>query len=678
MVTGNPKIHVFFYIAALLMAVALVLMAPMTPGAEDKTPPYYPEDSRSKGRVDPRVNAPVKDFPSLFREQATPVAETVDEPPPLDDGAFRTEEYVVQEGDWLVKILREKGLIQEHNLPELLTLLRRLNSSLHDLNMIQPGEKIVILVKVVPGSETGERTKDAQTHRQLKYEPYRVKRGDILSRVAMDRFHLSKRTFNREYLRLFRACNPHIQDPNLLAVGQTINLPLYPPEHEVTQKGPPVLRDLEKSPRRVRLKAPRMPETIEPSVKRPKPRPAPRPAPAKQPPERAPEPPETETAESPEASWPEYVRPVTPGRAPERTVSEKMSGPATIIIADGLGTVISRMGEEWIHSGEHVIPLKSGGHIDLDAASYPIVRLEKGLTVIVDMHNALPETMARVLESTWANYRVVQLSAGDDLRSALDKILEAFGYADILRQEPLKLGGSVPLTITADWIVTQDRTDSGKAPGFLAIYLMDHRGRGLPRVIKDYLRRVNVEVIEYPSPVEEGPTGADARASLRTAPDIPSLIESILDLRGIPFATRTKVPAYATRNRDFQLTVQADFYLDTGGHRRIIDIGGLNPNVVSVLNDNGISVLSLAGEKDPVEAATKALSFLDVPFENGPHAFMAHGGDTSRNVKLTFSGISFFDRKGASVFATSVSLPPELVAFLAQKGYRVLALSPLG
>ena len=297
--------------------------------------------------------------------------------------------------------------------------------------------------------------------------------------------------------------------------------------------------------------------------------------------------------------------------------------------------------------------------------------------MIVDVHSALPQKMSRVLESTWANYRVVRLSPSDDLRSALDKILNAFSYPKAFKKgDPLTLGGAIPVSITGDWIITPPQTRSGKGPKYVVINLMDGQRRGLPRTIKNYLKLLGVEVIEYPQP-EEGPSDGGAPASTaRTAEDPAALIAAVLNLMAQPFTRQKNIPAYATRNEDFKFTVKADFYLEIGGRRHIIDLGGLGPDVVSLLKDNGVSVLSLARNKEPADMVSKVLEFLNVHFDRGPHVFMAKKEDMSRNVKLTLSGITFHDHKGNSVLVTSVDLPPEIVSFLSQRGYNILVLSP--
>ncbi|MBW1779176.1 MAG: LysM peptidoglycan-binding domain-containing protein [Deltaproteobacteria bacterium] len=665
--------YILSCLSVLLLLLSFIFMAPDTPRAGEKTPPCYPEGYRPPGAParEPDVTVPVTDFSSVFRDRAasatpkkTPAPpfdaegrDPADRVPGIDDPNLRTEEYVVKEGDWLVKILRKKGLLKDQSLSELLSLLRKLNSSMHSLDMIRPGEKIIILVKVVPDGGSGEKTR-----RTLRSETYRIKRGDILSRLAMQRYDLSRKSFNREYLKLFSACNPSIKDPDNLRVGQTIKLPLYPPEYADTPEKPPLLKDLEPSPSRVALTPPSFqPERVKP------------PAPEVSPPPQPPPPARTARAEPAPEAPPVKTAPPAPAPVSRPRVRD---AEATIIITDGLGTVISRLGEEWIRSGEHFIPMKTSGHINLKAESYPIVRLNKGLTVIVDMHSALPKKMAKVIESTWASYRVVQLTPTDDLRSALDKILRAFKYPKIYKKgQPLTLGGNIPVSITGDWIIAPPEPESGKGPGFIVINLTDSRSQALPRPIRNYLKLIGVEVIEYPGAGEEegsiGPLSAP-----ETAEDPEALIKAVLNLTGQPFTTQFNIPAYESRDADFKFTVTADFYLERKGKDRIIDVTGLNSNVISLLKDNGTIVLSLAKEKEPVNMVSRILEFLNVRFNPGPHSFMARKGDPKRNVKLTLPGIVFKDRKGGSVLVTSLDLPSEITVFLSQRGYRVLVISP--
>ena len=612
-----PPKYKLFSLCVLLLFLSFLCFP--TAGAEEKTPPDSPEGTRGTKKPTPDPDA----------------TELKEDSPDMAFGALQTEEYIVKEGDWIAKILKEKGALSDRNLPELLEILRKLNASLQNVNLIRPGEKIVILVKVLP-SEEGEKTtipgkqSAAAPLKQLKSEAYKVKRGDILSRLVISRYDLSARQFNREYLKLFKKCNPSVKNPNHILYGKVIRLPLYPPQFEETPDGSHALRDLDKSPGKVAIS---LPESIPLQVQTP---------PAQK-------------------------------RAKQKASPAWKNQRITILVVGDLGSIISQMGAEWTQSGEHFIPLKSSGHLNLSAASYPIIRLNGGVTVIVDLHSTLSNKMSKIIKSSWENYRVVHLSPKDNLRSALDKILRAFGYPKIFKKgEPIKLEGAIPVSITGDWIVTPPKTATGKNPEFIVINLLQARSHGTPSVIKDYLKPLGVEIIEFPMVKET--KNMNGVTTLDKAEDAESLIRFLLNLTGQNFSERLRIPAYASANNDFKFTIEADFYLKIRGKRHIIDLAGLDPEVIGLLRDNGISVLSLSKENAPLTMVAKTLKLLNVKFKPGPHLFLTGPDNIKGNVTLTLKGILFDAQNGDSVFVTPLNLPSEIGAFLSQRGYRVLGI----
>ncbi len=730
--------------------------------AENRTPPY--RGWKPTVPFEPFENPGIRPKKKDIRRPAAVERSSQKQPAQKPSGmkGFTTEEYVVREGDWIAKILREKGVLTKSNYPKLLKMLREFNRSMKDLNLIKPGDKIVILVKVGPGAasetipetpkpvlekatplpetpkpaakrptaavETAQEiplrigrvnlanTKKISTTRVLKSEPYRIKKGDILSRIAINRYDLSSRTFATEYLDLFKKCNPTIKNPDRILVGQRVNLPLYPPQwyEEVSVKEtvqPPIMRDLAGSGT-VRLPDPRpLPEIAEPGSEDVAPPAAKRkPMTAQKswiPKATAPEPeiaePPVAETKPPEASAPEPITAETPIKEPEAAeaplaaavppVPEKVpmedrpSRPAVteravettwrtqnaVLVSKGLGDILPRMGEKWISTGEHFIPMKSGGHINLKADTYPIIKRFGGMTLIVDLHNSLPPRMGRVIESSWKTYRVVNLSPGDDLRSAFGKILKALQYPKVFKKgKPLKLSGAIPVTVTGDWIVIPPRTDHGGSPGFIVINFLGERKQGVPPSVKAYLNEQGVRVVEFPSP-QTGDKPSLQKAP-ETALDAPSLVEMVLTLTGHPHQARAKIPAFESQNDDFRLTITADFYLNAYGRERVIDLSGMEPEVKALLKERGISVLSLSKEKNPLTMASKILKFLGWDHKMGPHTLSTAPG-SNQNVKLTLSGVVFFTENGHSVFMTPVDLPPELALFLYEKGYRVVMLT---
>jgi hypothetical protein len=531
----------------------------------------------------------------------------------VEDKKVLAEEYTVQKGEWVWQVLREKGLLQRYSVTELLSVLRSLNKSLGNLNLVHPGDKIIIPLKIVPvagqprpaAADTPAKASLADL-KDVNLEDYTVAPGDSLTRVIAGRYDLPAGYLYNEYLDMVKRLNPSITDLNLIYPGQRIRLPIFSPK--VVRK--PI-------------------------------------APAK----------------------PKDAEPVKAAEADEEKAAAANS------VAYHLKVIFSEMGEEWVQTGEHFIPLPSGGQIDLKAASFPILNLQDGLRVIVDINNTLPDQMAKLIESSWGSYRVVHLEQADNLESALDKILRSCSYPKISRnEEALELSGDLPVRITGDWIVTLPETGSASRPGFVVINLQDPPKQAMPATIKAYTEDLGVKIIEYPPRGERAPSEMESTEMLEGGADSVSLVRTILDLVGQSYSTQVEIPIFQQQKNDFKLVVKADYFLRIKERDAIIDVSGLAPEAISLLEEHQFLTLSLANEKDPLNVAARTLDFLGVPSQQGPHNFMAADRNDSSNVRLTLKGVVFSDTSGNTVLATPLRPPTEIVSFLSTKGYKVLHL----
>ncbi len=572
---------------------------------------------------------------SLFLGPVEALQERDRRPITLGGKTYVPQDYVVKKGEWISKILRQECSPRESDLPRLLAVVRKLNRSLRDPDLIQPGDRIVILRQVNPdpGSLAGKQPQEEKTllhpvRKEPKYEEYTVRRGDWLSKIAHTRYGITLAVFFNQYLGLFKESNPSLKDPNRIYPGQVIRLPLYPPQFAKRPVKPILLsRPVETSP-----------------------------------------------LEGPPVTAKLFGPKIPPGpKAPTLT-----PGPVTPVnpAVYHLGRIFSEMGEEWVQSGEHFIPLKSGSGVHFKVPSFPMVYVRNGRWVIVDPRNGFPEEIASLIGSTWGHYRVVHLREEDDLRSALDRVLKACGYPKVYKKgEPLELGGDIGLRITGDWIVALAEPGSDKDPGFILINLIESHRPRTPQTIKDYLARVGVKAIEYP-PVR-GNAPADTCRIEKTAagPDRSSLVETLLTLMGYPFSPRAKVHVYQNREGDLKFIVTADYYLRVKDRNVIIDLSGMSPAFKSLLEDHAFLVLELATVKDRLDVVVNILQFFGVRFRPGPLSFSATARDESKNIRITLPGVVFSDHQGRPVLATPLDLPDNIAAFLGRKGYGYLTLS---
>jgi len=334
------------------------------------------------------------------------------------------------------------------------------------------------------------------------------------------------------------------------------------------------------------------------------------------------------------------------------------------------------MGVDWMKTGKHFIPLKSGGQISLMAESFPVVGLPNGNRVVVDLQSELPEKMISLITSNWDNYRIVSLKGEDDLRNAFARILAVCGFPKVYAGgEHLDLGGDIPLRLNADWIVQMNPASPGKESRTAMVTILDP---GIPRIsrpLRNLLEGRGITVVDYP-PGEDLPESSSQETEvLATGRNPRNIVETLLKLNGNAFTSDVEIPVYQDRKTEFNLIVKADFFLNLDGKDSIIDLTGLGPEIVSLLREHRFRILSLSSEHTPSAVLARTLEFLNVQSDFMPHSFLAARRQESRNVRLTVPGIVFRDSKGQEFFATEIKLPEALARFLSEKGYRILSLS---
>ena len=533
----------------------------------------------------------------------------------IENKRVQAQTYIVQRGDSLYGILKKKRLLNQGNPTELLSILRQLNKSLPNLDLIYPGQKILIPLRITglpprPVSQEPSPIKEAPviTSNEPEFEMYRVKRGDSLYRIAKRLYNIPNEDFYDEYIELFKKMNPTIKDLNDLHAGQVVKLPVYSPG----TAGKPIQAALSPKP------------------------------------------------------------------AGSIAIEKEEVSKEANTLGNDLGIIFAEMGEEWIQTGDHFLPIDSMGSINIKAASFPIIYLQNGQRVIVDLNNELPRDIGGLIQSTWTNYRIVHLKEKEDLRSALAKIISMCNYAKVYEKgEPLELKGDMNLRVTGDLIVSFPDNGSKGKPNYVVINLIDNYTEPTSWLVKRLMEREGVKIIDYPPRESTYPGGIEESDILEVGTDRFSLVERLLALTNHNFSTQLEIPVYQSHKADLRVNINVDFFLRIGESDAIIDLTGLTPQIVAFLKEHQFSYLSLSAEKDPLELVAKTLEFLNVQFGNGQHSFVVAEKDRWRNIQFTLPGITFSDPTGKAVIATAADLRNELAALLSLKGYRILELSSL-
>jgi hypothetical protein len=283
--------------------------------------------------------------------------------------------------------------------------------------------------------------------------------------------------------------------------------------------------------------------------------------------------------------------------------------------------------------------------------------------------------MAGLITSSWDNYRVVHLEGDEDLREALDKIIPLCDYQRVYgMNDPLILGGDIPMRITADWIITTAAEIASENESTIMITLCYNRNDRTPDSIRTFLKDFGIKVLDYPL-IDDTIAISDKETSIIDHGDnLPSLIETLLNLTGHTFNRNSEIPIYQREGADFSLTIKADFLFNINGKDHIIDLSGLGSDIITLLREHQFTVLSLFEETSSDLIVTRSLEFLGINFDSNPHPFLAENRDESKNIRLMIPGITFQDNKNNTILATHLKLSPAIINFLAVKGYSVLLL----
>ncbi len=541
-----------------------------------------------------------------------------------------TEIHSVEDGEWIWQILRERKLLEKRNLVEILDILKQLNPELTDLNRIHPGQKILVPLTLAPAQGVPIASSPPDTVpvvledlEELDLDGYTVRPGDSLVKIIHEKYEDPDGNFLDRYLNAVRRLNPAIQDLNVIRPGQVIRLPVFSPEM-------------------VRM--------------------------------RIPEPQEGMKEPQPDEDMPEMD--LAP--PPDATVQMGPTSESPDPLRDDIGRLVSLLGEGWIQRGQHYIPLKGQGEVKLRADTYPMIDLSSGLKIIVDLHHTLPGDMATLIEKTWDHYRIVHLEKGYGLREALDRILPECNLGTFLgRGEVFHLGGNLQVKLTADWILHRPET-GGNREAVTMITLLDKRTPPTPEPVRAYLARQGVNVVDFPPPREPIPGFPQPLPELNPGPGLHGLVEMLLELNRLDFMRNVELPIYEKeQGADFNLFVKADYLLEKDGEKFLLDLTGVGSDVIALLRERNLSYLSLAGETSEIQAASRILEFLSIPFEPAPLDLAATQRDGYQNIRIRVPGAVFRDHAGRLILATGLDLPEEIRGLLASQGYRVLRLAPL-
>lgn len=417
---------------------------------------------------------------------------------------LQSGDYRVREGDTLWKIFLEYFGARNEDMPYLYKKFRELNPRIKDLNHIMTGQRIVI--PRMP-EESGDMVVKAASP-----DVYVMKQGQHLAMILRDVYGVPDRLIFNEYLNLIKEMNPDIDDVNHVEPGQKIKMPKLSEVMDVVRDRqkedlkPSVSMKKEVKKPAVSEKAPEQPEkedTIGAAL--PVTPPPPR--------EKKVEPPavmeQVKTAKSGPSEKPEEVKSeqgpqpqegveqdgfVTAGETEDDTarLDDAARERASRLVRNTLMPALAEMGGKKRDQGTYFMPMAGGSNLSINTSEIPVMELDTGKRLILDVNNKISPEVKNVLEKTFSDCKIVS-GPVDDLEGLMDRILSVSGYFSVNRDPgPLLVGEEEKVRFFGKWIVYKDFSRHN----VFVVNVLSDADKRTPRAIREYASRFGIDLIE--------------------------------------------------------------------------------------------------------------------------------------------------------------------------------------
>lgn len=481
----------------------------------------------------------------------------------------KLDTYVVQKGDWIFNIIRHKFGASEKEILEILQEVRRLNPDIKDLHRIEPGQKLLLPPVEIQADETIKPSKGKEkSSLQAKGTPsslsadlkstshYVVKEGETLSDIIHNELDVS---YDDIYnlMRTVKRLNPNVKNINKIYPGQKLLLPFAKKE--------------------------RIPAVTQKTTVR---------------------------------------RPLKKEKIVKEEISEKKIAEKKVVVTPQkkvltLRYILSRINGKVIGKGNYYIPLFPSGQVTVNCSAVPVVELDDGMTILLDFSGRIPEGLKQVIESTWKNYKVINVEQNREIPSILKQIISnsnEYMFKDVGKL--VTMGKQPAVGIFVDWAVSKKITE-GKTPYGFGIRRVESRTALLPGNVRVYADRKGFEVVELLSGTEVAAI-SDTYESL----EIPllksdtnvALAESLLTTLGYAPSRHSEVEIYNIEKHGFKLDYKVDLFVPTGHKKLIMHSQKIPQHIQDILKKRGTEVVHIPEGEKKEKVFDLVLSSLATPY----------------------------------------------------------------
>ncbi|MEE8397699.1 MAG: LysM peptidoglycan-binding domain-containing protein [Desulfobacterales bacterium] len=523
--------------------------------------------------------------------------------------------YHVEKNDYVYKLFRQRGEISEKDFPEFLSIFKRLNPHIRNIDRIHPGQQILIPLKklerdALPGQASGivtipfiTLTNVTELLKKYAYE-HKVEPGDSVSVLVSRRYvGYGSRVFQNG-MRLFKLMNPSVKDINHILPGQHLLLP------------DPALRQ-----------EPWYPSLLDPAGKISK-------------------------------------QAVLSGlNLPEEEASQDMADQDDSVV--GFSRAATLLEGQLVGKGRYFFPRQGKKDLELDLSRVPVIMLKNGMRIIFAEGNTISEPDMKTVTSYWPNAVVAPISP----TAPFDRVLNAISQLAGKKQSPNSLSFSdrgLVVKIQARWVFEEPALE-GQPTRYICVTPIENPDERTPESILRYLSRHNIVLREDITGADDN-RGEDPSPHLNTTvkdgviavSDSQALVAELLERLGYAYSRQGDITfPYA----GIQVQTVANIVLRENGSPLLVDFGDFNGEAVLALAEAGFDIILMKAEDDHHTVTLKLLRILGVTFSENP-TFPAVERQGVNNTSLTVPGFLIPGVGTSSTLISTTPLADEVVEWM--------------
>ena len=546
--------------------------------------------------------------------------------------------YVVQKDDWVFKLFRQRGEISHNDFPEFLNIFKHINPHIRNIDMIRPGQHILIPLKKLkkdslPGQSSGIVTIPFVTISNLPdiIKPcsteYMVQKGDYISRLIVQDYGSYGTKSYKEGIVMFRLINPDVVDLDRIYPGQK----LYIPNPSLRNKT--WYKSLFDNADNIIVKT--------------------------------------------DQNIPD-IKTLTSFMLPDKYNSTQSPFSAVASILDA----------KFLDKGIYCFPRQGKANYNLDLSSFPLIELKNGtkflLSLSTNKDKKINEPELDAIKSYWSNVKIVPIANKASTEQVLESVMESFGKEAFKNKISFSDQG-VKVEVRGKWIIEQPYfageekthlcitpvTDPDEqTPDLIVRYLEQH-----DIIIKDFLKDFTKDLngTKHKSKKAQNENTAEDARPLEDAiaidfSDHKTFVNNLLTAMDYNYAQNVAITfPYA----GIQIKALSNLISSSNGKLLLVDFGDLYGDAIIAIKKTGLDIIQIK-EKDSVyEVIEKIFDALEVSYAKDP-TFLAAKRPVIYNTSLTIPGYLISNKKQHKILLATTLINDGIAQFLINKGIKVI------